>query len=174
MTHTAPEPAAVTERLDRLERQNRRLRLALIAIAMGVGAVLLTAAMPSIMQTVTAQNFVLVDAASKTRALLFVDHGGETVFDLMDARGTIRAVLEVDDGGGTGFDLLDASGKVKAHLGAYNDGGTSFTLFDASGYPRLVLASAALTSPPRGGTTVTPVAPITAFDKGNVVGRWPQ
>ena len=212
---------AVTERSDRLERQNRRLRFGLIAIALGFGAMFLTAAMPSNMQTVTAQKFVLVDANGKVRADLRLSTFGQPYFSLYDASGRLRADLGLDSGGYPDFSLYDASDKLRAGLGLGTDGepgfylsnasgkgevslfldldgepnfflqdasGTvrtllaldkdgqpRFELYDASSKSRLTLGSVALTSPSRGGTTITPKASITAFDKsGNVIGRWPQ
>jgi len=104
---------AVTERLDRLERQNRRLRLGLIAIALGSGAVFLTAAMPSTMETVTAQKFVLVDGSGNQRAILAVDKDGQSSLALYDASGQRRlvlgsVVLYFPTGGGTEITPVDS------------------------------------------------------------------
>lgn len=219
MTTDRTGAIAVTERLDELERHNRRLWLGLITVALGVSALFLAAAMLSTTQTVTAQKFVLVDASGKVRAFLDVDKHGRPGFGLLDASGNQRAILSVGTDGEPGFGLYDASGKggaflslvkdspnfslsdasgnpravlalvkdgrpnfhftdasgnLRAILNVRKDGEPSFQLYDASA-SRLVLGSVELTSPTRGGTEVTPVASITAFDKnGNVIGRWPQ
>lgn len=93
MTAHCNKLITISERLDTLERQNHWLRFGLIAIASGVGVVLLTAAMSATTRQVTAQKFVLVDANGKIRAGLALGTSGEPEFYLSDAGGTRRLVL---------------------------------------------------------------------------------
>ena len=113
MTTDRTGAIAVTKRLNEIEQQNRWLRLALIAIASAIGAVFLTAAMPSTKQTVTAQQFVLVDGSGNQRAILAVDKDGQSSFALYDASGQRRlvlgsVVLYFPTGGGTAITPVDS------------------------------------------------------------------
>lgn len=92
MTDLANEISAVNERLSKLERQNRRLRLGIVAAGVIAGALVLTGALPSTPQTVTAQKFVLFDLADKIRAELGVVDGSPGLL-LSDVTGMPRASL---------------------------------------------------------------------------------
>jgi hypothetical protein len=76
MTAQAPELAAVVARLEKVERQNRRLRGAGIAVLMlAVAGLLMGQALPKA-RIVEAEGFVLKDGAGKVRAELVVDKDG--------------------------------------------------------------------------------------------------
>lgn len=163
MSRAEVETAAVTERLNKLERQNRRLRAGVLAMALAVSAVFLTASLPLpwTVRTVRAQKFVLVDAGGKTRAVLTSGKNGNPSFSLYDAKERPRATLALKS-----FRLFDANGKVRvtlsssgewwfaphlilsgdkgtSRLGLYGpggDAGSEIDLSDASGVERASLS----------------------------------
>ena len=73
-----PTMEAVVERLDRVERENRRLKKAGVAILAGIaGVVLMGQAMPTkVAKVVEAEKFVLKDTAGKVRGGLYVQGQG--------------------------------------------------------------------------------------------------
>jgi hypothetical protein len=76
MTAQAPELAAVVARLEKVERHNRRLRGAGIAVlVLAAAGLLMGQAMPKA-RIVEAEGFVLKDGAGKVRAELVVDKDG--------------------------------------------------------------------------------------------------
>jgi hypothetical protein len=105
--------ATITQRLDRLERQNRHLRAALAAMALGVGSLCLVAAAPSNLETVTAKNFVLIDDGGHTRGVLETTNGNpDLVLDGADGQ---RAVFGIAPTGPPRFIL---SGKADTTIEA--------------------------------------------------------
>ncbi len=102
----------LTQRLDRLERENRRLKL--------VGAILLVA-----LAAVGAMGQVLPKAVPKVvEAEQFI---------VRDTKGKIRASLDVVSGV-PGLDLLDQNEKTRARLAvAAGDGAPNLDLFDRDG-----------------------------------------
>lgn len=131
------------------------------------GALLVLAALhghtaPSQPQTVTAQQFRLVDANGNTRALLscgpdgnpnlvFEDsHGhprvkvgleqGENPVVLVNsANGNARAQMLVEADGSLGMVLHDAEGRPRVTLNLSADGNPTFALRDKAGVPRASL-----------------------------------
>jgi len=112
----------IKQRLEKLERQNRRMKLA------GVGALVIAAAFllmgqasgPRTLPEVRANSFVLVDAQGRQRATLSMDMN-EPGLALRDASGAIRAMLANSPQGPT-LGLLDANGKAAATLAVLSDG----------------------------------------------------
>lgn len=148
MASQLEEPSAIVARLDRLEHENRRLKLAgLLACALA-GAVLLWG--PAVSQdgwkrTVTAKEFLLVDAAGKRRASLGFAPNGSPGLRVYDAAGENRASLGSDDGadGSPVLGLLDANGRARVWLASLGeDGSPSLGVSDAAGTPRASLHSA--------------------------------
>jgi hypothetical protein len=123
------------ERLTRLERMNRRLTLSLV-LAGGMVATLVVLAVGGCTgptappESITARQFVLVDAKGKRRATLgtTTDRAGLWVFD---EGGKTRAMLGMFRDG-PGLDLVDEGGKTRVGLALTKDG-PSLTLFDEKG-----------------------------------------
>jgi hypothetical protein len=93
------EARSIEERLNRLERQNRRLRVMLLAvIVIAGGGVLLSsvsgvrAQAPAWRRTVEAEKFVLRDANGKTRAVLGTAKS-KAFLDLNESSGKLGAEL---------------------------------------------------------------------------------
>ena len=99
--------------LDRLERENRRLKIAVVVVLAVVAGSALTAQPPPAEQ-ITAQEFVLVTETGETRALLnmapyptlsFYDADGEPTMILgMGADGPVLGAMRPD---GTPYNYLD-------------------------------------------------------------------
>jgi len=101
--HTqTPDLEAVVERLERVEKQNRRLKLAGIVALVLVGAVGLLAAAAPHARTIEAERFVLVDRHGIERAVL--------------APGQYFPGQEEEDVSFLGLSLFDEQGKMRVAL----------------------------------------------------------
>ena len=137
MTGQAPELAAVVARLENVERQNRRLKAAGIAVlVLAVAGLLMGQTMPRA-RIVEAEGFVLKDAAGKVRAELAGDNH-LTRLRLNDENGEGRAVLTVAKDGPR-LNLYDENGEVRAILTVAKDG-PRLNLYDEDGKSRAILA----------------------------------
>jgi len=115
------ELAVLSERVVRLERRLRRLRLVGMALVVATAGVVLSGQAPPEERTVVAERFVLVDSAKKTRAGLRVARDGAVSLTLMDAQENIRAVLGLRSDGSPLLTLSDKAGEVHALLTVRND-----------------------------------------------------
>ena len=114
--------ACLAERLDRLERAHRRLKLAssatvlllLSAIGLGVAAPRSPQPIPeaspigSVVDEVRAKRFVLVEDTGKVRAVLGAATRGAVSLELLDNDGKVRSVLIVDSNGTPRLELFGA------------------------------------------------------------------
>jgi len=137
----------VMQRLEKLEKQNRRLRV-------GGGAFLLVAASLLLMgqaapqsKTIEAQEFILRDTSNKQRAKLSLVED-TAVLSLYDAKENVRARLVAGDRPGLLFFDAQRTGpyaKVRLALGVGDmgggagDSGPHILLFDANGRGRAEL-----------------------------------
>lgn len=124
---------AITERLERLERQNRRLRLAGVVLLL-VGAALATAgvAHPAPPPVLEAQRFLVRDPAGRPRAVLGVV-GDASALNLYDRAGTGRASLTVDADGGSRLGFFDREGRSRVALDLAGDGTAMVGFYDRNG-----------------------------------------
>jgi hypothetical protein len=137
MTAQTPDLAAVVARLEKVERQNRRLRGAGIAVlVLAVAGLLMGQAMPRA-RKVEAERFLLEDETGKVRAMLMVDKDGPGLF-LYDENGKTRFGASVDKDG-SGLGLLDENGNPRVALVVGTDG-PILTLTDENGKGRTTLA----------------------------------
>lgn len=94
MTGQPSEMQAILDRLEKVEKQNRRLKRVGFAVLVLVTAVLaMSQARPN--RVVEAEQFILKDANGKTRGELAIDSAGTSTLTLRDAKGwpvvTLRA-----------------------------------------------------------------------------------
>lgn len=112
-------PDRLIERLDRLDRTNRRWKLISGATAVALAGIVLVAAAaprvphldqggPPVLNEVRAQRFLLVDASGKLRAVLGAATGGAVSLGLLDNDDKIRSVLIVDATGTPRLEMLGA------------------------------------------------------------------
>ncbi|MBI2816503.1 MAG: hypothetical protein HYX72_06160 [Acidobacteria bacterium] len=162
------EGTALTARLERLEKQNRRMKqigaLALIVI----GSVLLMGHASS-KRTVEANEFKLKDSSGKVRAIL-----DEDSLSWLDTNQKTRLMLGVW-GAGPRILLLDESEKTRAELWA-TASGTHLDLFDANRQARAFIGTTdakgtpPVLNPP--ATTYAPSAILLGTD-GKIVWKAP-
>ncbi len=140
----------LTKRLDRLERENRRLKIAgafLVLALVAVGA--MGQMIPrAVSKVVEAERFVLRDATGKIMAILGTEPGvpAPKLF-LYDQNGKTRAMLSVLADGTPGLALFDQNGKGRAGLLLLASGAPGLGLHDQNGKNRLLLSVGADDTP---------------------------
>jgi hypothetical protein len=100
MEHTmrASITDAVTERLDRIERQLRSWKAFGVLALLVAGGMLLMGLAPSGPPTVAAQRFVVVDGRGKPYASFGLAGEGSPVMGFTDKNGTTRVMIGILDG----------------------------------------------------------------------------
>jgi len=130
--HDLPQrlPDHLTRRLDRLERENRRLKLVggLALLGMAALTVMGQTAPTSVANTLEAERFVLRDGAGNVRATLGLRPDGTAALALADDTQQDRAVLSVTAPGQAAVDFSDRAGHLRAGLGVRADGSALLTL----------------------------------------------
>src|SRR5690349_18914291 len=113
MAKAKTERPPVLERLEAIERANRRLRRLVSALAVLLGEVV---GRPEIVETkktiVEAEQFVLRAADGKVRATLALRDSNTAGLDLYDANGKGRAGLDLNGEGHPNLWLAAADGTV--------------------------------------------------------------
>lgn len=120
MIHDTPHPEAIIARLEQLERQHHRLKLAGVCLFILGSSLLLMGAFPSPARTVKAEHFMLLDARGKVRARLGT-LGASTVLAFHDQHGLTRTSLTVGEDGFPGLVFHDGHGEVRVFLGVVDD-----------------------------------------------------
>lgn len=151
MSSPTPDWTAVVERLEKLERQNRRMKQAgAVALLLATAVLLMGQASPN--RTVEANEFVLKDANGRVRGrwsikadtaqfhlvdtngvdrISLAELGNSTLLSLQDSDGGQRASLQVIRQ--TSQLLLNhADDRASVHLAAEESGNTTLTLFGIS------------------------------------------
>ncbi len=128
----------LTQRLDRLERAQRRWQLVSLILLFLVAGIPPVAYSVFRSPTVEAQNFIVKDQNGKVRAELALEQGQPSLM-LADKRGIPRAVYGAGDDGES-FLAFFADGLVRARLATKPDGPVQLTLHhDSKGKPRVDL-----------------------------------
>ncbi len=137
------------ERLDALERENRRLRrygimmLMAIAIIVGLGTALIFFSgrygLPGSAQTIAAQQFILRDGLGQIRGAWGTTDDGSVRLALSDPSGRQRVRISLLEDGSAGLTFADSADRKLAVLGLLGDRTTSLVLTDPGGIPRAVL-----------------------------------
>ena len=156
--HEPPTPhelraeGRIVNRLEQLERDNRRLRryttvmLIVVAMALGLGTALLwysvRSGLPGSPQTVSARQFVLRDANGRVRGAWGVDDSGAVRLALSDEGERQRVRLSLLQDGSAGLSFADSADRKLAVLGLLPDNTTNLALTDPAGIPRAVLGVA--------------------------------
>ncbi|MEZ0333132.1 MAG: hypothetical protein ACAI18_03925 [Gemmatimonadales bacterium] len=156
--HEPPTPhelraeGRIVNRLEQLERDNRRLRryttvmLIVVAMALGLGTALLwysvRSGLPGSPQTVSARQFVLRDANGRVRGAWGVDDSGAVRLALSDEGERQRVRLSLLQDGSAGLSFADSTDRKLAVLGLLPDNTTNLALTDPAGIPRAVLGVA--------------------------------
>jgi hypothetical protein len=118
-------------RLEKVERENRSLKIGgLIALLCVAGALFLGLAAPP-SKTLEAELFIVRDTQGKARMILTVGEEGPAL-TLLDKDGKLRVNLGVDKEG-PALDLLDAAESPRAQLMITDDKGPRLNLYDNKG-----------------------------------------
>ena len=118
-------------RIEKVERENRSLKIGGSIALLGVaGALFLGLAAPP-SKTLEAELFIVRDAQGKARMILAVGDEGPAL-TLLDKDGKLRVNLGVDKEGPS-LDLLDAAESPRAQLMITDDKGPRLNLVDNKG-----------------------------------------
>ncbi len=127
----------LSERIKRLEHQNKLIKLTGIVVVLGMAFMLLVGAKNKVPKEIVAEKFRVVDTQGKTRAELFAGPEGPAL-GLLDKRGKTRVNLTVDPKGPV-LALIDENRKVRANF-AIVQGCPALALHDKRGKYRAILA----------------------------------
>jgi hypothetical protein len=146
------ERVGLTQRLERLERENRRWKLVGVLGLVGVAAVVLMGQAPSgnVGRTIEAERFVLRGTSGETLAVLGVQPDPSLaaapsltpVLIFYDRHRRARATV-----GEKGFGLFDNEGRRRAALAEQLDS-PALTFYDREGNERAMLAVGSLSGGP--------------------------
>ena len=169
MKPEASDWQAVVGRLEKLERQNRRMKQTGAVVLILAAAVLLMG-QTSPNRTVEANEFILKDTEGRVRAKLSMTENVVPELILFDANGTDRIRLGVNPFLGSTLSFYSAGGKS----GPLRDGLTvdlnqmGLAIFDDEGFETRIGATD-LVTPRTGGTYKTSAASVVLFDKDKKV-----
>lgn len=138
-----PTLDALARRAERLERQNRRLKLGGLVVLALLGLLLFLGAEPepgpgeyqpgpSQYQTLKAEQFLMLDKTDIVRGGLWVDEKKVATLALGDKKGVVRAALRVTADGQPALELYSEKGIVQARL-AIDSNGPGLELRDFEG-----------------------------------------
>lgn len=129
---------SLAERVNRLERQNSRLKVSMLATLVAMlGALCLSCGGTGTERTVQARELVLCEGDQRTAARLGWDDG-VTSLALFDAEGIPLAMLSLSDDGQPALHLSGAESKATASVFATSRG-SGIELHDADGVRRASL-----------------------------------
>jgi uncharacterized protein YndB with AHSA1/START domain len=137
-THTA-DLAAVVGRLEKVERENRRLKFVGAAVLVVAAAGLVMGQAWPTSRTVEAEAFVLRDASGPARAAWHPSPGGGAALTFFDQAGNGRAMLRADRDGSPHLTLTDQAAQTRAVLRVEGNGSPGLVLFDQGGKMRATL-----------------------------------
>jgi hypothetical protein len=188
----------ILQRLECLERDNRRWKvLASMVVVICGGFLLLGAAgsrRPHIAEEIRARSFVLVDKhgtvlarlgqlphgslglgfydeGRKARLLLGIDADGGTSVSVYGKDGRGSAVLMAGQNGATSLRLLDTRWHVRASLATWPDGSPFLHLSDRNGNDRALLTYSERAVMPNGDIVRHPDPALVLFDAEGGI-RW--
>lgn len=140
--------AELGQRLERVERMNRRLMrggLAALVLLVALGGIYAERPVPTVIKS---HDFDVVDAAGKVRIRMNVGANGEPNIILANAESKPRIVMEVRANGEPGIILADAESKAGIKIGI-DERNRFIQLEDTNGKP-----SAAILVEPREGPSI--------------------
>jgi hypothetical protein len=137
VTHETSHLDMVITRLEKIERQNHRLKLAGACLLILGSSLLLMGQFSSTPRTVEAEHFALLDRHGKIRARLGT-LGESTILSMNDQQGLIRTSLTIGEDGFPGLVFHDRHGEVRVFLGVL-DGEPILGLRDSHGTQRAML-----------------------------------
>ncbi|MBN2492501.1 MAG: hypothetical protein JXQ29_16760 [Planctomycetes bacterium] len=122
----------IEQRLERLEKENRWIRMTAVAVALALGAVLFVAAgqdqekdKPTVLDQVRAKSYILVDAENRVRGQWYC-RGNHSAFRLDDGLG--KGTIGLDLGDEAAGMCLSYGRAGMISLTAYREGGGTVML----------------------------------------------
>ena len=113
----------LSERVQKLEAENKRLKRWGIGAAIVAGAVGLMSAASAVCNTVYAERFVLQDTGGHSRAVMTAyESGGSPSFSLLDEKGAKSLTFGVADGGKAYIELAGKDGPVRSNFAVNAEG----------------------------------------------------
>jgi hypothetical protein len=113
----------LSQRVQKLEAENKRLKRLGIGAAVVVGAVGLMSAASTMCNTVSAERFVLRDANGRDRAVMTAyETGGVPNFSLLDASGKKALTFGVSESGQSYIELSGKAGPVRSNFAVSPEG----------------------------------------------------
>ncbi len=139
MKHENTDLAAVVARL---ERQLRTVKLTLGIVLLGSAGLALTAWVSPQGDTVTAKQFMVLDADGIPRGMfgLLADQASVGMM-YTDPSGNQRIEMSVDPDGVPSLTLMDEAGTIRSEIGQREDGSPTIVLTDSSEVGRVVLSA---------------------------------
>lgn len=138
---------ALGQRLDRLERENRRVKRVGAVVLVGIAAAALMGQARTAGRKMEAERFVVLDSSGKRRAELGVWPDGWAGLAIFDLDGKGRAGLRLAPDGAPSLALFDPDGKKRAELYAEPNNKAGLVLTDKDGKTSFPPGTAASTMP---------------------------
>ena len=139
MTQDNPDLAAM---LARLEKQLRTMKLALGSAVLVIGAMALTAWVYPQGDTVSAKQFMVLDADGIPRGMFGVLADQASIGMMYtDPAGNPRVEMGVDPEGTPRLALMDELGRVRSEIGMRDDGSPTIVLTDSTEARRVALSA---------------------------------
>jgi hypothetical protein len=133
-----PSDVLIGQRVERLERAQRRWQRVAVGAVLGLVAVAVMGQKPA-PRVVEAERFILRDAAGRIRAELGVDTEQSVALRFRDADNLPRLSIGTENGASV-LVLNEQGGKVRAGLVTLPQGSPALTLYDTNGKNRAELA----------------------------------
>lgn len=129
---------SIHDRLDRLEKKYRRLRVLLGFTVVLVFAAVITGATyrAKVGEVVSAQAFVVKDRSGKIRGS-FGYSEGKIILSLNDRQGP-RVVMSAEGGGPSFINIYSRSGKRQVYMGVSSKSLPRFSLYGSDGVRRMI------------------------------------
>jgi len=109
-----PMDLELSTRLERLERENRRMKRFGLAAVLGAGLLgMVGAAAPAVCDVLTGERLVLRDESGRSRVTLDAYRTDNPAITLADKQGRARAKLALDGQGDLVVNLLDEKGATR-------------------------------------------------------------
>ena len=135
----SPDLAAA---IARLERQLRTVKLALGAVLIAIGGLSLTAWTTPQGDTISARQFMILDADGIPRGLFGVLADQASIGMMYtDPSGNTRLEMGVDPDGTPRLAMMDEHGRVRSEIAMRDDGSPTIVLTDSSEYRRIAISA---------------------------------
>ena len=132
----------LTAAIARLERQLRTVKLALGAVLMAIGGLTLTAWMAPQGDTISAKQFMILDADGIPRGMFGVLADQASIGMMYtDPSGNTRLEMSVDPDGTPRLAMMDEQGRVRSEIAMRDDGSPTIVMTDSSESRRIAMST---------------------------------